>query len=306
MKKIHLKGTDLDVTPVVAGCMRLGTMSEKEMSQYIEEALASGVNYFDHADIYEDGKSEIVFGEALKKDSSLKREDLIIQSKCGIRKGFFDQSKEYILEAVDASLKRLQVEYLDVMLLHRPDTLVEPEEVAEAFDILEKSGKVRHFGVSNHKPSQIALLKKAVKQDLIIDQLQFSLSAANMITNGLEVNMHTPGAVDRDASVLDFCRINDITIQAWSPFYIIDRSGVYLGDPKFKELDAKIDELAEKYGVTENGIVTAWILRHPANMQMIAGTTKWQRLKEIVAGAEIELTRKEWYDLYIAAGHILP
>lgn len=306
MKNIKLGNTTLEVPAIIAGCMRLGEMSATEMNTYIHSSIECGVNFFDHADIYAGGKSEEIFGEALKGDSSIKRENLIIQSKCGIRRGFYDQSKEYIIDSVDAILKRLQTDYLDILLLHRPDALVEPEEVAEAFDILEKSGKVRNFGVSNHKPMQIELLKKAVKQDLIINQLQFSLPVSNMIANGMEVNMETNGATDRDGSVLDYCRLHDITIQVWSPFQMPAWKGVFLGNDEYAEVNREIGVLCEKYGVSDTTIAAAWILRHPANMQIIAGTTSTGRLKEIAAAADIALTREEWYKLYLAAGHILP
>lgn len=177
--------------PIIVGCMRLADMTAQEMNAYIAQAVEMDVKFFDHADIYGGGRSEQVFGEALQL-GGIDREDLFIQSKCAIRKegmGFYDQSKEYILESVDGILKRLQIDYLDSLLLHRPDALVEPEEVAEAFELLHQQGKVRHFGVSNHKPSQIALLQKYVKQPIIYNQMQFSIAVSNMIANGMEVNM---------------------------------------------------------------------------------------------------------------------
>lgn len=303
---IRLKGTELQVSGIVAGCMRLSEKTPQEMNHFIHTAMEQGVNFFDHADIYGGGKSEEVFGKALKQDTTLKREELILQSKCGIRKDCYDQSKEYILQSVDGILNRLHTEYLDILLLHRPDALVEPEEVAEAFDQLQTSGKVRYFGVSNHKPMQIELLKKAVKQDLIVNQLQLSLPVSNMIANGMEVNMETPGAADRDGSVLDYCRLHDITIQAWSPFQMPAWKGVFLGNDAYAELNREIDSLAKKYAVTGTTIAAAWILRHPAHMQVVAGTASEQRLREIVAAENMKLTREEWYKLYLAAGHILP
>ena len=235
------------------------------------------------------------------------REKIILQSKCGIGPGrMYDSSKEHILSSVDGILGRLQTEYLDVLLLHRPDALVEPEEVAEAFDILHCSGKVRFFGVSNHRSSQIRLLQKYVEQPLVADQLQFSIVNSSMVQIGMEANMGTDGAVDRDGGVLDFCRENEITIQTWSPFQYGYRSGVFLGNPKFREFDDAIGELAQKYGTTDTAVAAAWILRHPAKMQLVAGTTKPSRLKEICQAADLTLTREEWYRLYQAAGHRLP
>ena len=247
------------------------------------------------------------FAEAFAQ-TGYKREDVILQSKCGIRSGvMYDFSKEYILKSVDGILARLGTDYRDTLLLHRPDALMEPEEVAEAFDQLEKSGKVRHFGVSNHRPVQIELLKKCVKQDLIIDQLQFSIPFSNMIAAGMETNMLTDGAVDRDGGVLDYCRLNDITIQAWSPFQYGFFEGIFVGNTeKYPELNQVLDALSEKYETTPTAIATAWILRHPANIQMIAGTTNTSRMEEIIKGSEIRLEREEWYKLYLSSGHILP
>ena len=310
MKKVFLGKTGVEVPSVVLGCMRLSGMSDKDMNHMIHTALEMGVNYFDHADIYGGGASEEVFGRAFAMDGSLKREDMILQSKCGIdiwsETSNYNSSKDYIVNAVDGILKRLKTEYLDVLLIHRPDALVEPEQVAEAFDLLESSGKVRHFGVSNHRPMQIELLKKCVKQELVANQLQFSIPVSNMVAAGLEANMTSDGAMDRDGSVLDYSRLHDMTIQAWSPFQMPEWKGPFLGSEAYGELNRVIDELAEKYGVSPTAIATAWITRHPANMQVIAGTTSEKRLAEIVAGAGITLTHQEWYRLYLAAGHILP
>lgn len=292
---------------VISGCMRFAGFDRDGMNRYIHSAMEKGINFFDHADIYGDGRSEEIFGQAMEGDVSLKREDMIIQSKCGIRPGVcYDLSKEYIISSVDGILKRLKTEYLDVLLLHRPDALVEPEEVAKAFDELEQSGKVRAFGVSNHKPMQIEVLKKYVKQPLLFNQMQFSIPVSNMVANGLEVNMNSYGAVDRDGSALDYCRLNDMTIQAWSPFQMPEWKGCFLGSDEYWQLNQEINALAAKYQVSDMAIATAWILRHPAKMQVIAGTTNLDRLQQIVDGSNIELTREEWYKLYMAAGHPLP
>ncbi|MCD8355014.1 MAG: aldo/keto reductase [Clostridia bacterium] len=305
MKKILL-GNAWKAPAIVVGCMRLGELDSKSMNRYIHTAVEHGANYFDHADIYAGGMSEERFGEALYADSSLKRENIILQSKCGIRKGFYDLSKEYIVQSVDGILKRLRTEYLDVLLLHRPDALTEPEEVAAAFDTLQQSGKVRWFGVSNHKPMQIQLLKKYVQQPLLVNQLQFSIPVSNMVANGMEVNMETDGSIDHDGSVLDYSRLHDMTIQAWSPFQMPSWKGCFLGNPEYAELNREIEKLAEQYNVSGTTIAAAWILRHPAKMQLIAGTSSPARLKEIIGACEINLTREEWYRLYLAAGHPLP
>jgi predicted oxidoreductase len=232
-----------------------------------------------------------------------KRESVILQSKCGIRYGWYDFSKDYILESADGILRRLKTDYLDVLLLHRPDALVEPEEVAEAFDILHSSGKVRHFGVSNHSPAQIRLLQKFVKQPLVANQLQFSIAHSGLAAQGMNVNNINDNAIDRDGGILDFCRLNEITVQPWSPFQYGFLEGVFLGSEKYPELNSKINEIAGKYGVSDTAIAVAWILRHPANMQPIIGTMNIERLKDCCKAADIRITRKEWYDIYRAAGN---
>lgn len=306
MKEIQFGATGMKMPAIVVGCMRLAGKSCSEMQSFMHTALEQGAYFFDHADIYGGGQSEAIFGEALAKDSSIKRKELILQSKCGIRQGYFDFSKEHILSSVDGILKRLQTEYLDVLLLHRPDALVEPEEVAEAFDELYTSGKVRHFGVSNHKPMQIELLKRYVKQPLVANQLQFSIPVSEMVASGLEVNMTTDGATDRDGSVLDYCRLNDITIQAWSPFQMPNWQGCFIDSKKYPKLNEELQALAEQYGVSKTTIATAWILRHPAGMQVVTGTASEKRLLEIMEAEKVQLTRQDWYRLYLAAGHILP
>lgn len=292
---------------LVIGCMRISSMDNEQAKAHVAGCVERGLNFFDHADIYGGGQCETIFGKAVK-ELGIDREKLIIQSKCSIVPGkMYDFSKEHILTSVDGILSRLQVEYLDNLLLHRPDALMEPEEVAEAFDILEQSGKVKHFGVSNHNPMQIELLKKCVKQDIEYNQLQYSIPCANMVAAGLEVNMTSAGASDRDGYVLDYCRLKDITIQAWSPFQFGFFEGNFIGNnEKFPELNKELEALAEKYGVTPTAISTAWILRHPAKMQMIAGSTKLSRIDEMIAGSKVTLTREEWYRLYLAAGHMLP
>ena len=292
------------VSSVILGCMRIN--GAKDPVKVIETAYDNGINFFDHADIYGGGECESIFADALAK-TSLKREDLFIQTKCGIVPGvMFDFSKKHIIESVEGSLQRLKMDYVDALLLHRPDTLVDPSEVAEAFDELEKSGKVRHFGVSNQKPMQIDLLKKYVKQPLLANQLQFGLKHSGMIDQGIHVNMTDDGSVDHDGSVLDYSRLNDMTIQAWSPYQYGFFEGVFIGNEKFPELNQALDNLAEKYGTTPTGLAAAWILRHPANVQVIAGTMNPGRIEEIAKASEIQLTREDWYELYRAAGNILP
>lgn len=306
MKKIHLGSSKIEAAAIAVGCMRINSLSEKEAEAYILGCLEVGANFFDHADIYGDGESEALFGKVLAKQPAL-REKMFLQSKCGIIPGkMYDASKQHILNSVDESLKRLQTDYLDMLLLHRPDALIEPEEVAEAFDILEASGKVLHFGVSNQNPMQMQLLQKYVKQPLLVNQLQFSVPVANMVASGMEVNMTTEGSINRDGSVLDYCRLNDITIQAWSPFQQPSWKGLFIDSEAYSELNKVLQEIAETYHTTKIVIASAWILRHPAKMQVIAGTTKLKRMKEIITSTEIQLTREEWYRIYLSAGYILP
>jgi predicted oxidoreductase len=305
MRTIKLGSSSLEVPVIAVGCMRINSLEKTEAERFVQSALEEGANFFDHADIYGGGTCEEIFADAIHMNAEI-REKIILQSKCGIRKGMFDFSKEYILESVDGILKRLNTEYLDVLLLHRPDALVEPEEVAEAFDTLERSGKVRHFGVSNQNPMQIQLLQKFVKQPLVANQLQLSITNANMISNGINVNMENDSAINRDGSILDFCRLNEITIQPWSPFQYGFFEGVFLGNDKFPELNQQIDEIAAKYEVSNTTIATAWLLRHPAHMQPVIGTMNIDRLKDCCKASEVQLTREEWYRIYRAAGNILP
>ena len=305
MKRIKIANSDLNVSEISLGCMRIAEMSHQEIATLIHTALDAGIDFFDHADIYGGGQSEERFSAALDMNPAL-RERMFLQTKCGIRQGSFDFSKEHILNAVDGSLKRLRTDYVDVLLLHRPDALVEPEEVAEAFTILERSGKVRHFGVSNQNPMQIELLRKFVKQPILFNQLQFSITNTGMIDAGINVNMEIDPTIDRDGSILDYCRLHEITIQPWSPFQYGFFEGVFLDNDKFPELNRAIDALAAAKGVTNSAIAIAWILRHPAKMQPIVGTTRPERVKEICKASDITLTRQEWYEIYRAAGNKLP
>jgi len=305
MKHIHIANTDLDVSEISLGCMRISALTNAEIARLIQTALDAGVTFFDHADIYGGGQSEAKFAEALDMSPRV-RDTMMLQSKCGIRKGSFDFSKDHILTAVEGILTRLRTDYLDVLLLHRPDALVEPEEVAEAFTILHDSGKVRHFGVSNQNPMQIELLKKFVTQPLVFNQLQLSITNSGMIDAGINVNMEIDPSIDRDGSILDYCRLHDITIQPWSPFQYGFFEGVFLDNEKFPELNAVVDALAADKGVANTAIAIAWILRHPARMQPILGTTNAERLADICKASDITLTREEWYAVYTAAGNKLP
>lgn len=304
MKYIEV-GKSFSASAVSLGCMRMANLDETQVDAVINTALENGIDFFDHADIYGKGNSEKLFGDFLKKNPSV-REKIKIQTKCAIHDGQFDFSKEHIIKSVEGSLKRLGAEYIDVLLLHRPDTLMEPEEVAEAFDALEKAGKVKHFGVSNHHLMQVELLKTAVKQPLVANQLQLSITEAGMITSGMNVNMKNGESQMHDGFLLEYSRLKNMTIQAWSPFQFGFFKGSFIDHEDFPELNQKLGEIAEKYGITKTGVATAWILRHPANMQVIAGAMNPERIGEICRGADVTLSRSEWYEIYRAAGHCLP
>lgn len=305
MKKINVGKSGMEASEIILGCMRINNMSVEELSSYVDTAMEEGINLFDHADIYGGGCCEELFGNMLAERSGL-REKIQIQSKCGIRQGYYDFSKEHILNSVDKSLERLKTDYLDTLILHRPDTLMEPEEVAEVFDKLEASGKVRNFGVSNFNSMQIKLLKTAVKQPIIVNQMQFSIMHSGMVNSGIQANTLFEGSVDHDGSILEYSRINNITLQAWSPFQYGFFDGVFVDNYKFPELNMVLERIAIEKGVSKSAIAVAWILRHPAKMQAVVGTTNKQRLKEICKASNIQLSRAEWYEIYRAAGNILP
>ncbi|MUV36863.1 L-galactose 1-dehydrogenase [Lentibacillus sp. JNUCC-1] len=305
MKTIKLGKSRLETSKIALGCMRMNELTRVEASGVIVNALENGIDLFDHADIYGDGHSEAIFGDAINLSDD-RRETIKLQTKCGIRDGFFDFSKEHIIESVEGSLRRLKTDYIDTLLLHRPDTLMEPEEVAEAFAILQGSGKVRYFGVSNQNPLQMELLQKYLKDDLIVNQLQLSLVHTPMIDAGFNVNMHNDPAVVRDGGVLEYCRLNDITIQAWSPFQHGMIEGPFIGNPDFPQVNRKLEEMAEEKRVSPTTMAIAWILRHPATIQPVVGTMNQERLTQIAKASDVQLTRKEWYELYRAAGNELP
>jgi predicted oxidoreductase len=308
MKTFTPPQTTLTASDVILGLMRIAELDDAEIRALVGAARDAGINYFDHADVYGgDHGCERRFGDAITF-SPAERESVIIQSKVGIRNGFWDFSKEHILESVDASLAALRVDHVDVLLLHRPDTLMEPDDIAAAFDALETAGKVRTFGVSNQTPGQIELLKRSVRQPLVFNQVQLSITHAPMLAQGVAANMAgLDQSIDRDNGILDYARLNDITLQAWSPFQKGFFDGVFIGDREnFAELNDALDEIAAAHGVTPTGIAVAWITRHPARMQVVLGTTNPGRVAESAAGSDVTLSREEWYRLFTAAGHLLP
>lgn len=296
---------------VIAGMMRIADKQDADIRDLYAAARTAGIDFFDHADIYGGSMHvcESRFADALQL-SAAERDEIVLQTKCGIvpAAGMFDFSYEHIIAQVHGSLAALRTDRIDVLLLHRPDALVEPEEVARAFDELEAAGKVRAFGVSNHTPRQIDLLRTAVDQPLIANQLQLSITHAPIIAQPIAANMagEDQSVVRDGGGITEYCRINGITIQAWSPFQGGFFTGVFLGNPEYAELNAVIDRLATSYRVAPIAIATAWITRHPANMQVVLGTTTPDRVRDAAVGADLELTRTEWYELFRAAGHVLP
>lgn len=297
--------TGIQATRIALGCMRMSDLKGKQAEEVVGTALDLGINFFDHADIYGGGLSELRFRDAIKH-LNVNRDKMIIQSKCGIREGYFDFSKEYILSSVDGILERLGTEYLDFLILHRPDVLVEPDEEAEAFTKLRAEGKVKHFGVSNQNRFQMELLQSYLDEPLAVNQLQLSPAHTPMFDAGLNVNMLNKASIEHDDGIVDYCRLKRVTIQAWSPFQIDLSRGLFVNHPDYKELNETIAKLAKNYNVSSEAIVIAWILRHPAKMQAIVGSMNPSRLKAIDKANDIALTRKEWYDIYRSAGNILP
>ena len=309
MKYIDICKGPQNASQIILGCMRMPALDTDEAARVIRNAYELGINFFDHATCYgKDGEAETRFGDAFRK-TGIKREDVYIQSKCGILidKGEFNWSKQTIIQSADDSLRRLRLDHLDALLLHRPDLLYEPEQVAEAFDELEKSGKVRYFGVSNVPTMTLEVLKKYVSRPLVINQLQFSLEQSQLIDQTLYVNnLTTDRSTDRDNGTLDYCRLHDITVQAWSPLQRGFFKGCFVDDPGMPELNRALGELAEQYGVSKSAIAIAWIMRHPAKIQPIAGTMDPTHLRDICDASKVDLTHNEWYRLYLASGKFLP
>ncbi|MDG7246743.1 aldo/keto reductase family oxidoreductase [Streptococcus pneumoniae] len=310
MRYITLGQDDKELSEIVLGMMRIKDKSVKEVEELVETALSVGINAFDLADIYGRGRCrcEELLGLVLKNRPDL-REKMWIQSKCGIRIEeftYFDFSKDYIIKSVDGILQRLKIDHLDSLLLHRPDALMESDQVAEAFDLLYKQGKVRDFGVSNQNPMMMELLKKDVKQPLAVNQLQLSAAFTPGFESAFHVNMEDSQAAMRDGSIFEYCQLHDVVIQAWSVLQFGYFKGNFVGNEKFQALNQVLDRLAIKYGVTSSTIAISWILRYPAKMQAVVGTTNPKHLREVSRAANFSLTRKEWYEIYLAAGNNLP
>lgn len=306
MKHNKIGTSELLSSSLIMGCMRLSQLQYKDAETLISTALDNGINTFDHADIYGKGECEEIFGKFLSQNKS-SREKMIIQSKCGIRNGFYDFSKDHILNSVNGILKRLGTDYLDLHLLHRPDELMNPEETADALISLKNSGKVKYFGVSNQNPIQIQLLQKYLPFKLVANQMQMSIAHCPMITSNISCNMTTDENIDRNGNILTWCQLNDITLQAWSPFQKGFFEGTFIGDYEtYPELNRKLEELGKKYNISAGAVSVAWLLRHPANIQVVLGTTNKERLKSYCKASDMILSREEWYSLYESTGYQIP
>lgn len=293
------------VSVIGIGCMRMDDLTSAQTDAVVDAALGCGINFFDHADIYGDGECETKFGKVLGRKPSL-RDRLFIQSKCSIRDGLYDFSAPYIISSVEGILSRLGTDHLDSLLLHRPDALMEPEEVQSAFSRLHEEGKVLSFGVSNFNRFQMELLQSGVSFPIMANQMQFSLAHTPMIDEGINVNTTFGGSVMRTAGTLEYCRMHGIALQTWSPLQKGFFGGVFLGDPEYGELNEMLQALAGQYGVSADTIAYAWLLRYPARMQVITGTMNPQRIASAARAADISLSREQWYALYRAAGNELP
>lgn len=294
------------------GCMRIADKPIENTDRLVRAALDIGVNVLDNADIYGGGTCEEIIGKLFASDKTL-RDKIVLQTKCGIRGGWYDSSYEHIIESVERSLKRLNTDRIDVLLLHRPDALMRPERIARAFDELHSSGKVLAFGVSNYSAQQIDFLQSYVNQRLCVNQLQLSAAYCPVIDYGINVN--TQNAVDRDGGVMEYCRKNGITIQTYGTMQYApeDGNGLYggvftseSGKEKFFALNFTLEGLAKKYDTTVDAVAVAWVLHHPANMQAIVGTTSDWRIRKYKDCCDVPLTDYEWYKIYESAGHKLP
>ena len=310
MKYRQIPNTDLQVSTIALGCYRLYKKTQDEAQEIIQTAIDQGINFFDNADVYGAGKSEEYLGIFIKNHPEL-RKQMIIQTKCDITPGgcpgkTYDTSKEYIFQCVEKALKRLNTDYLDILLLHRPDAIMDPMEVAETFEELHQKGLVRYFGVSNHTSLQIEVLQKYLDLPIIVNQIELSLVHTCALDSRIFTNDFNEYAIVRDSQILDYCMLKDITIQAWSPMLASWTEGTFLDNERYPKLNKMLEDKAKKYNVKKNAIAIAWILRHPYHIQPIVGTMSPTHLKEICQATNIDLTRQDWYDLYLSEEKPLP
>lgn len=324
LKTLPLHTRGIPASRIALGCMGLGggwdhepitAENIRQGHEAVEAALSIGINFFDHADIYTRGKAEKIFGQLFKDRPGL-REEIIIQSKCGIKliepgdtSNSFDLSGEHILKSVDGTLSRLGTEYIDILLLHRPDPLMDPEEVAGALRKLKTAGKVRHFGVSNMSAAQIKLLEHYCDEPFVVNQLHMSLAKISWLDAMVSVNREPWKDITFPEGTLEYCRTQNIQLQAWGPL----AQGLFSGRPLTGQPEsvvntaAMVQSLAEQKNTTPEGIVLSWLITHPAAIQPVIGTVNPQRIAACAGADKLELTRKEWYDLYVSSrGEKLP
>lgn len=303
MKEILIGGA-FRASEMALGCMRICRISYQDAEKLVMTAAEQGINYFDHADVYGFGASEEYFGRILKQHPGL-RENIYLQSKCTLIRDsektlYLDTTKEHILKSVDDSLSRLQTDYLDTYMLHHPDTLMNPDEIAEAFHLLQASGKVRFFGVSNFKQMELEYLQSCLNQKLIVNQMQLSVAHTDLIDSSNSVKLNDADNVDHNGSVFTYMRMHQITLQAWSPFQVRFYGGVFMHDDAYPMLNQVVNRMSAEKGVSPSAIAIAWILAHPTHIQPMIGTTKPERLCDICTASDVTLTRQEWYELYRA------
>ena len=277
----------------------------------LEAALDAGVDHFDLADVYAFGKAERAFSEIWQLDPSL-RARVVVQSKCGVVRSaddtsraetYYDSSREHILAAARGSMGRLGVDYLDLLVLHRPDVLLEPEEVAAAFDRLHAGGEVRHFGVSNYAPGQVELLQAALDRPLLVNQLQVSLAHPDLIDDAVVVNDTSPDRPVRGFGTLAYCMQRSITVQAWAPLGAggLVRDDDAGADPRLLAVRRELAAVARERGAHPAAVAIAWILRHPAGIQPLLGGRTPDEIRTAAQGIDLTLTRAEWYRLFNAS-----
>jgi len=318
MKTSILPHTDLSVSELIYGCMRIRgswspeALTEEEIAaglRSVRAALDAGITFFDHADIYGRGRCEELFGHLWKREG-VARDQLVLQSKCGIRPGLcYDFRPDYIRASVEGSLQRLQTDYLDILLLHRPDVLMEPDAIAEVFAELKASGKVRYFGVSNFTPAAQELLQSRLPDPLVTNQIRFGLGFINPVESWLVAGRSADGIQTRGEGILEYCMQHRIRPQAYSPV-------VYGGileplaesdTPALRGLKELLNAMAAEKGVSPDVIALSWVMRHPAGIQPIIGTTRPERIHTAARALDLPLSHEEWYSLFIAArGNALP
>ena len=299
----------MEKSRIIQGLMRTENKSENDIYEIIKYDLDHGIYFFDTADIYERGVSEIKIGHVLKGHPEL-REKMFIQTKGSIRfcesTGYYDSSYEYIKKAVNDSLERLGLDYVDSYLLHRPDIFLDAKEVALAFNELYEEGKVKHFGVSNYPKEIIEYLKTEVKQEIEFNQVQLGVGNTLLLDEVFNFNTGFPGGVQKTSGTYFYLKQHNIQIQAWSPYIVNFFEGSLFDENKFPEMNKELNRLAEKYHTSKCAIATAFILNLNKDITVVTGSMDIRHIQESLDGEDIILSKEDWYTLYHACGHTLP